>query len=89
MFNDTPDNKMDAYLELFLDNGQKAILEVLPLTYGYDALRGWLLGTYTLLPVWLELVLLLIFMVVMIFLGARAFRALEHRVRMRGTLGRH
>ena len=62
---------------------------LLPLTYGYDAVRGWLLGTYTLLPIWQEVALLLVFMGAMIFLGVRAFRALERRVRTLGTLGQH
>lgn len=61
----------------------------LPLTYGFDAVRGWLLGTRTLLPLAVEIAMLLVFMVVMIALGLAAFRALEHRVRMRGTLGQH
>ena len=61
----------------------------LPLTYGYDAVRGWLLGTRTLLPIYQELVILVVFMFVMIALGAAAFRRLERRVRMLGTLGQH
>ena len=61
----------------------------LPLTYGFDAVRGWLLGTRTLLPIAVEVILLIIFMLVMIVLGLAAFRALEQRVRMRGTLGQH
>jgi len=61
----------------------------LPLTYGFDAVRGWLLGTRTLLPLALEVALLILFMFAMIGLGLAAFRALERRVRMRGTLGQH
>jgi ABC-2 type transport system permease protein len=61
----------------------------LPLTYGFDAVRGWLLGTGTLLPIAVEVALLIIFMLIMIVLGLAAFRALEQRVRMRGTLGQH
>ncbi len=61
----------------------------LPLTYGFDATRGWLLGTPTLLPLGWEVVLLLVFMVVMLGLGWAAFSALERRVRQRGTLGQH
>ena len=61
----------------------------IPLTYGYDAVRGWLLGTNTLLPIGLEIVLLLIFMIVMVGLGVLVFRSLERRVRQRGTLGQH
>lgn len=61
----------------------------LPLTYGFDAVRGWLLGTRTLLPIWVEILLLVAFMFVMIGVGVAAFRALERRVRVRGTLGQH
>lgn len=61
----------------------------LPLTYGFDAVRGLLLGTRTLLPTMLELGLMLVFMVIMIVLGLRVFAALERRVRQRGTLGQH
>jgi len=61
----------------------------LPLTYGFDAVRGILLGTDTLLPIILEYILMLIFMVVMIAIGLLAFRRLERYVRQRGTLGMH
>jgi ABC-2 type transport system permease protein len=61
----------------------------LPLTYGFDAARHWLLGTRTLLPVAWEIVLLLVFMLVMLALGAAAFARLERRVRQKGTLGTH
>jgi ABC-2 type transport system permease protein len=61
----------------------------LPLTYGYDAVRGWLLHTRTLLPLGLEIVVLVIFMVAMLIIGAAAFAALERRVRRLGTLGQH
>lgn len=61
----------------------------LPLTYGFDAVRGLLLGTTTLLPIAWEFVLMLVFMLVMIGFGVWAFRRLELRVRMKGTLGQH
>ena len=61
----------------------------LPLTYGFDAVRGWLLSTPTLLPLAWEIVVLLVFMVLMLVLGSAAFSALELRVRRRGTLGQH
>lgn len=61
----------------------------IPLTYGFDAVRGWLLKTRTLLPVSWEIALLLVFMVVMLWLGTAAFRGLERRVRRLGTLGQH
>jgi ABC-2 type transport system permease protein len=59
----------------------------LPLTYGFDAIRGVLLNTNTLLPIVLEYIIMLIFMVVMIAIGLLAFRRLERIVRQRGTLG--
>ena len=61
----------------------------LPLTYGFDATRGWLLRTQTLLPLFWEMVLLGIFMVAMIFVGLAAFQALERRARQLGNLGQH
>jgi ABC-2 type transport system permease protein len=61
----------------------------LPLSYGYDAVRGWLLGTRTLLPIGTEIIVLLVFMVAMIGLGLLVFNDLERRVRVRGTLGQH
>ncbi len=61
----------------------------LPLTYGFDAVRGWLLGTQTILPLSVEIILLIVFMFVMIGLGLIVFRALEVRVRRRGTLGQY
>ena len=61
----------------------------LPLTYGLDAVRYYLLATQPLLPIGLELVLLLVFMGVMLAVGYAAFKALERRVRQRGSLGQH
>ncbi len=61
----------------------------LPLTYGFDAVRGWLLSTPTLLPIGWEIIVMLIFMVLMLALGWAAFSALERRVRQKGTLGQH
>ena len=61
----------------------------LPLTYGFDSVRGYLLGTRTLLPLNVEAALLVVFMVVMLVFGVAAFRALERRVRQMGTLGQH
>ncbi len=61
----------------------------LPLTYGFDAIRGVLLNTDTLLPIALEYIILLVFMVAMMALGLRAFQRLERIVRQRGTLGMH
>jgi ABC-2 type transport system permease protein len=61
----------------------------IPITYGFDAARGWLLGTRTLLPLQWEALILVVFMLVMIFSGLRAFYALERRVRSKGTLGQY
>ena len=61
----------------------------LPLTYGFDSIRGVLLNTNTLLPIILEYVIMLLFMAVMIVIGLAAFRRLERIVRQRGTLGMH
>jgi ABC-2 type transport system permease protein len=61
----------------------------LPLTYGFDAVRGILLKTTTLLPVPYEIGLLVVFMVVMIWLGLKVFYRVERAVRSKGTLGQH
>ncbi|MCC7358599.1 MAG: ABC transporter permease [Anaerolineales bacterium] len=61
----------------------------LPLTYGLDAVRYWLLATRPLLPVAVELGLLLVFMVGMLAGGYAAFKGLERRVRRRGGLQAH
>ena len=61
----------------------------LPLTYGYDAVRGLLLHTRTLMPLGTELAILVIFMVAMIWLGVLIFNRIERAVRVRGTLGQH
>ncbi len=59
----------------------------IPLTYGFDAVRGLLLGTNTLLPIVMEYIIMLVSMVIMIGIGLLAFRRLERYVRQRGTLG--
>jgi ABC-2 type transport system permease protein len=61
----------------------------IPLSYGFDAVRGILLGTKTVLPLRWELAILAGFMLIMIVTGLIAFRALERYVRQRGTLGQH
>lgn len=61
----------------------------LPLTYGLDAVRGFLLKTPTILPIHWELILLVVFMALMLWLGFWAFNSLERRVRKLGTLGQH
>jgi ABC-2 type transport system permease protein len=61
----------------------------LPLTYGLDAIRGLLLTTPTLLPLWAEIGLMALFMVLMTILGLWVFSLLERWVRRRGTLSQH
>ena len=62
---------------------------MLPLTYGFDAVRGWLLHTNTLLPLNVEVLLLIAFMFVMLWFGSWFFDRIERRVRTLGTLGQH
>lgn len=62
---------------------------VLPLTYGYDGLRGAVLGTRTLLPYWGEVALSAACMVVMIAAGVWGFGRFERRSRADGALGQH
>ncbi|MCI0550484.1 MAG: ABC transporter permease [Anaerolineae bacterium] len=62
---------------------------MLPLTYGFDAVRGFLLNTSTILPLQTEVALLIIFMFVMLWFGAWVFYKVERRVRTLGTLGQH
>lgn len=62
---------------------------MLPLTYGFDAVRGWLLQTNTLLPLPVEVALLIVSMFLMLWFGAWFFYKVERRVRTLGTLGQH
>jgi ABC-2 type transport system permease protein len=61
----------------------------LPLTYGLDAVRGYLLKTTTLLPIPMEIAIMMVFLVVMIWLGLMIFNRMERKVRIKGTLGQH
>jgi ABC-2 type transport system permease protein len=61
----------------------------LPLTYGLDAVRGWLLQTKTILPIGVEITLLIVSMFVMLWFGIWVFYKVERRVRTLGTLGQH
>jgi len=61
----------------------------LPLTYGLDAVRGWLLQTRTILPLNVEIVLIIIFMFLMLWIGTWIFYRVERHVRTLGTLGQH
>jgi len=62
---------------------------MLPLTYGYDAVRGWMLNTRTLLPIPVEVSMMVVFMFVMVWGGLVVFDRIERKVRQRGTLGQH
>lgn len=61
----------------------------IPLTYGFDIVRGYLLGTKTIIPVQHEIVILIIFMGVMIPVGYGVFKLVERHCRKLGTLGLH
>ncbi len=61
----------------------------LPLTYGYDAVRGLLLGTKTLVPIAYEVGILLVFMGLMGVLGYTVFKRVERRCQRLGTIGMH
>lgn len=62
---------------------------MLPLTYGFDAVRGFMLKTNTLLPLKVEVMILIVFMFVMLWFGGWIFYRVERRVRTLGTLGQH
>ena len=62
---------------------------ILPLTYGLDAVRGFLLQSETLLPIPVEIAILIVFMFGMLWFGAWVFHRVERRVRTLGTLGQH
>jgi ABC-2 type transport system permease protein len=62
---------------------------MLPLTYGLDAVRGFILKTETLLPLNVEVYLLIVSMFIMLWFGAWIFNRIERRVRTLGTLGQH
>jgi ABC-2 type transport system permease protein len=61
----------------------------IPLTYGFDAIRGMLLGTRTLLPIPQEIAILLLFMVITVPLGYLLFKRIERRCKQLGTLSMH
>ena len=61
----------------------------LPLTYGFDAIRGLLIQSTTLLPIPYEIAILFLFMVVTVPAGYAIFRWVERRIRRLGTLGMH
>ena len=61
----------------------------LPLTYGFDVVRGLLLQTKTLLSIPTEVAILLLFMVITVPAGYAVFRLVERRIKKLGTVGMH
>ena len=61
----------------------------IPLTYGFDAVRGNLLGTQTLLPIDQELAVLVLFMIITVPLGYLIFKRIERHCKQLGTLSMH
>jgi ABC-2 type transport system permease protein len=66
-----------------------AISLSLPLTYGYDAIRGILLGTETLLPIYVEVLILVGFMIVGVFVGYSILKRVEKHCKTIGNIGFH
>ncbi|MEA4883333.1 MAG: ABC transporter permease [Clostridia bacterium] len=64
-----------------------AIALALPTTYGFDAVRGILLGTKTLMPMRQEFLIMIGSMTAMCIGGYFLFRTLERRCRRLGVLG--
>lgn len=61
----------------------------LPLTYGFDVVRGLLIRSKTILPIPYEVAILLLFMAVTVPAGYFVFRRVERRIKQLGTLGMH
>lgn len=61
----------------------------LPLTYGYDVLRGILLDTNTLLPINLEIGIIMGFMIVGTFTGYKILKRVERYCKTVGNIGFH
>ena len=61
----------------------------LPLTYGYDVLRGILLDTNTLLPINLEIGIIMGFMIVGTFVGYKILTKVERHCKTVGNIGFH
>ena len=61
----------------------------LPLTYGLDLTRSFLLGSATLLPRPLEIAILVLSMAVMVPIGYAVFHLIERHCRRSGSLGLH
>ena len=61
----------------------------IPLTYGYDAVRGYLLNAKTIIPLRYEILILLVSMGLMAPIGYGVFKLVERHCRKLGTLGLH
>lgn len=61
----------------------------LPITYGYDVIRGILLDTKTLLPINIEIWILTVFMVVGIIIGKKILVKVEKYCKNIGNIGFH
>jgi ABC-2 type transport system permease protein len=61
----------------------------IPLTYAFDALRHAAIGTVSLLPFWIEVAIVIGFMVAAVLLSSMAFRLADRRVRRLGSLSHH
>ena len=61
----------------------------IPLTYGFDAVRGYLLNTKTIMPLRYEILILIVFVGIMVPAGYGVFKLVERRCRALGTLGLH
>ncbi|GMG96438.1 ABC transporter permease [Tepidimicrobium xylanilyticum] len=61
----------------------------LPITYGYDALRGILLNTNTLLPLQIEQLILVLFMIIGTLTGYRILKKVEKYCKTIGNIGFH
>jgi ABC-2 type transport system permease protein len=72
-----------------LPRGLLVLSLALPMTYGFDAIRGILLNGETLVPLAYAVGILLVFMVVMVPIGYAVFQRVERRCRVEGTIGMH
>lgn len=66
-----------------------AVSLALPLTYGFDAIRGIMLGTNTLLPIHIEQLILVAFMIIGIVLGRYILKKVERYCKTIGNIGFH
>ncbi len=72
-----------------LPRGIMAISLAIPLTYGYDSIRGILLGTETLLPISIERLILVVFMGISVLLGLIILNKVEKHCKTIGNIGFH